>query len=291
MAILPVRGKFSEGIIVEIDDDDFDRCMKHKWYIGTNEDKRVYTTLEKKHLLLHRFIMKEYDEKITIDHKDRNIYNNKKENLRPATHFQSAWNRGPNKKCKNKYKGVYPIYGDKWLADIMANGKREEIGRFKSEEIAAKARDKRAIELHGHFAYLNFPDFDYSTWEIPKDDKFKQKSKQRGVSYKSKEDVWIVRVQINNKRTLIGSYKKEEDAIAAYNKAKNEGINSVPKVRRRDGYSNPYPGVIFNKASNKWRAKIRIGGKDKYLGSFDTVEEAINARKTEETLNRERSER
>lgn len=220
MAILPVCGQNAKGIKVEIDDEDLIRCENHTWWIGTNVDKRPYTIIRKKHVLLHRFIMENYDNLITIDHKDRNIYNNKKDNLRIATHAQNSWNRKIKKTCNNKYKGVYKVYGNKYIADIMVNGKRHMIGKFKSEEIAAKARDKKAIEFHGEFAYLNFPNFDYSKWQIPEDDRFKQKSSQKGVSYVTKRNIWIVRIQINNKRKYIGSFRSEKDAINSYLLAK-----------------------------------------------------------------------
>ena len=38
-----------------------------------------------------------------------------------------------------------------------------------------------------------------------------------------------------------------------------------------------YRGVCLHKASNKWQAQIRIDGKRKYLGSFDTPELAYEA--------------
>lgn len=37
-------------------------------------------------------------------------------------------------------------------------------------------------------------------------------------------------------------------------------------------------GVDWNKASNKWRARIKIDGKQKYLGGFTDIEDAIEAR-------------
>ena len=39
-----------------------------------------------------------------------------------------------------------------------------------------------------------------------------------------------------------------------------------------------YKGVIFYKPSNKWRAQIMINGKNKHLGYFDKIEDAINVR-------------
>lgn len=47
-----------------------------------------------------------------------------------------------------------------WASMIGSNGKQIRIGSFSSEIEAAKAYDKKAIELHGDKAILNFPDED-----------------------------------------------------------------------------------------------------------------------------------
>jgi hypothetical protein len=39
-----------------------------------------------------------------------------------------------------------------------------------------------------------------------------------------------------------------------------------------------YKGVTFNTPMKKWRAQIYINGKNKHLGYFDNIEEAVNAR-------------
>jgi hypothetical protein len=37
-------------------------------------------------------------------------------------------------------------------------------------------------------------------------------------------------------------------------------------------------GVIYKSKANKWEARIAVGGETRYLGSFDTLEEASAAR-------------
>lgn len=43
-------------------------------------------------------------------------------------------------------------------------------------------------------------------------------------------------------------------------------------------------GVCWSKANKKWKAYIKIDGKQKHLGYFDNKEDAIKARKEAEDL-------
>lgn len=66
--------------------------------------------------------------------------------------------------CNNTsgYRGVYYHKRDEiWTASINCNKVRHYLGTFSDPEKAARARDKRAIELYGDKAILNFPREDY----------------------------------------------------------------------------------------------------------------------------------
>ncbi|KAK1733403.1 hypothetical protein QTG54_015962 [Skeletonema marinoi] len=45
------------------------------------------------------------------------------------------------------------------------------------------------------------------------------------------------------------------------------------KSSRKNG-SSKYQGVSFDKGWNKWRARIKIDGKSKFIGSYDSEEKA-----------------
>ena len=47
--------------------------------------------------------------------------------------------------------------------------------------------------------------------------------------------------------------------------------------RRPSANTSGLKGVCWNKASNKWQAQIKAGGKSKYLGLFETVDAAHGA--------------
>ena len=93
-----------------------------------------------------------------VDHIDRNSLNNRRGNLRLCTPSQNILNtRG--KKGTSKYKGVWwNTKKNKWLAMITSKGRHFHLGFFDEEIEAAKAYDRKAVELFGEFAYLNFPE-------------------------------------------------------------------------------------------------------------------------------------
>lgn len=69
-----------------IDDDDLERCLKHRWRVkksAYNEYICTHTVINGKQttLYLHRFIMQVQETKIQVHHKDSNIYDNRKRSL------------------------------------------------------------------------------------------------------------------------------------------------------------------------------------------------------------------
>lgn len=63
--------------------------------------------------------------------------------------------------------------------------------------------------------------------------------------------------------------KENLRVCSASDNAKNRG--------KQRNNSSGYKGVIFDKARSKWRAEICFNGNRKYLGRFDSVEEAAIA--------------
>ncbi len=49
-------------------------------------------------------------------------------------------------------------FKNRWVARIQYHGKTYHLGSFVDEIEAAKARDRKAYELFGEMAYLNFPE-------------------------------------------------------------------------------------------------------------------------------------
>lgn len=140
-----------------VDAMDYDRVMQFKWIESAGYIISTDPTCPQ--IRLHRFILGIFDPNIHLDHKNRNPYDNRRSNLRICTPTQNNFNTGPRKGCTSIYKGVYfDKRCRKWLAKITESSKTRYIGLFTDEAIAAQAYDKKAKELFGEFAYLNFPD-------------------------------------------------------------------------------------------------------------------------------------
>ena len=43
-----------------------------------------------------------------------------------------------------------------------------------------------------------------------------------------------------------------------------------------------YPGVSWSKREQQWRARIKVDGKEKHLGYFNDIDDAIKAKKIAE---------
>lgn len=123
----------------------------------------VQISIEKVKYLAHRlaflWMMGKFP-KEQADHINKNRADNSWKNLREASNMENSWNCVNRRSYrKSKYKGLwFWKKRNKWQVKIKSGDIRRTVGYFVSEETAAKAYDKAAIELHGEFASLNFPE-------------------------------------------------------------------------------------------------------------------------------------
>lgn len=90
---------------------------------------------------------------LEVDHRDGNGLNNRRSNLRAATHAQNMQNmRTPSSNTS----GVRGVYWDKrearWIASVRYNGKALRLGGFDSIELASAAFQEAAQRIYGEFA-------------------------------------------------------------------------------------------------------------------------------------------
>ena len=149
-----------------VDDEDYEWLSQFKWYLLTSgvHTKLKYAFTKSKNdykagaVAMHRLIMNAAKGQI-VDHKDRDGLNNQRSNLRFASATQNQHNRPGSPLSSSKYKGVY--WSDEnngWVASISVDYKNLVLGTFNVEEEAALAYDRKAREVQGEFAFLNFPD-------------------------------------------------------------------------------------------------------------------------------------
>jgi hypothetical protein len=153
------RIPLGRGLFALVDAADYKRLNKYRWY-ATRRGPTTYATCIKngRSVYMHRMIMRPRKGYI-VDHIDGNGLNNRRCNLRVCTHQQNQANRGP-RGGSSQFVGVLR-FRNKWQAGIRCQGKFYYLGLFDDEVEAAKARDRKAYELHGSYAYLNFQE-DYA---------------------------------------------------------------------------------------------------------------------------------
>ena len=89
----------------------------------------------------------------TIDHIDRNVINNRVENLRPATLSQNQYNSKISTRNKSGVKGVcWHASGKKWCVQLSVNGKQKSFGLYNDLELASLVAQEARDKYHGAFA-------------------------------------------------------------------------------------------------------------------------------------------
>lgn len=152
--------------VAAVDAEDYERMMKRLWYAIKMNDtfyaaSNDYSSGKKVMVFMHREILGlPFGHIPEVDHENGDGLNNQKYNIRIATRAENSRNRPHHKNSKFRYKGVWLMRrGNKRYASaIETGGKRFFLGCFYTEEEAARAYDRKAVELFGRFARLNFPD-------------------------------------------------------------------------------------------------------------------------------------
>ena len=154
---VPLRGR-AAGTFAVVDKDLEESLCRRKWSLSWDGYPRTSIYLSRESIRMSRLIMQPPDD-VLVDHINGDRLDNRRANLRYATIGQNNANSKP--RGWHGFKGIVEDRTrtrKRWRAQIHVNRKTVEIGAFENIEDAARAYDKRALELHGGFAWLNFPD-------------------------------------------------------------------------------------------------------------------------------------
>lgn len=139
-----------------ISDEDYAKISHLKWRVEWNNTSRINVVTHKS-TSIGRFLLNP-PPNMWIDHINGDTLDNRRENLRVCTPQQNSWNRRKRNNIFSGSKGVYfakkTRYGNSWMAQIMANGKKYAKYFIKKED-AIKWHDEMALNLHNEFAKLN----------------------------------------------------------------------------------------------------------------------------------------
>ena len=150
-------GYTTKGEPFWFDLEDYDRIKNYCWHY--DESGYVRTTINRKHLRLHRYLMCIDDENIFVDHKKhppRNEHkiDNRKSNLRIVTPKENVHNSSLAKNNTSGITGVYWVKDKgKWKVDFPFDGKNKHVGYYSSFNDAVKKRKRLEEKYFGEYSY------------------------------------------------------------------------------------------------------------------------------------------
>ena len=275
------------GRTILVDDEDYENAIQYNWFVNSTYTpkgtySRVATSLNGKTTYYKSIILGIRSPKISLQ-KNGNPLDLRKENIivfDSAREFlralrqmkksrnddgyttnkaisKSAQGRTPHGRKRNsKYIGVIKTqYARPWMGIIIHDYNKYHLGSFENEEDAALAYDKKAIELYGSDARVNFPHLTFEELterleqlhsrnaELYNENVSKghqgrcsknviKTSKYIGVCTNTNNRLkpWRAQISHKNKQHWIGNFKTEVEAAAAYDEKAIELYGENAKV-------------------------------------------------------------
>lgn len=144
------------GAAILHDEEDAELVRGYPWALQPNGyvAKKVRVGRRSVTVLLHRVILRCPRDK-EVDHRNGDILDFRRDNLRVCTLQQNRLNKGKYRSNKSGYKGVYSedrSSGLVWHAQIRCNKIKHYLGCYPTAEEASARYREAARQLHGDFA-------------------------------------------------------------------------------------------------------------------------------------------
>lgn len=144
---------FPNGTELLIDTDDYERVSAYTWHRTGRWYAGAY--IDHKYIRFHRFLMNAPAD-LQVDHINLDKFDNRRSNLRFATHKENKRNSGLQSNNTSGCKGAYYYKArNKYIARIKVDGKDIHLGYYSTLLEASNAYDKAALHYFGEFARLN----------------------------------------------------------------------------------------------------------------------------------------
>lgn len=150
-----------QELVAYVDDEDYERVSALKWRLFYGNQQKMYAA-NGDGTLMHRVIAGT-PTGMQTDHRNGNGLDNRRSNLRIATHSQNLANQPSRlvrkgRPTQSKFKGVTHLEGRlrPWRATISVHRKQHFLGYHPNEVDAARAYDAAARLYFGEFAHTNF---------------------------------------------------------------------------------------------------------------------------------------
>jgi hypothetical protein len=158
--------ELTRGYVALVDDEDAEWLRRFSWSAEVQKPRRdghrrVYARRaewdgkRQRYISMHRDIMGR-PVGVQVDHINGDGLDNRRVNLRLATHAQNQFNQRSTRGT-SRYKGVcWDARSSIWRAQIWTPGRRSiTLGYFDDELAAARAYDQAAIAARGAYAAIN----------------------------------------------------------------------------------------------------------------------------------------
>lgn len=150
----------TQGEVALVDDCDHKWLTQWKWFCSYYgyAVRSCYENGKRSTVYMHREIIERvgpgYSDE--TDHRNRDKFDNRRDNLRPATYHQNKCNQGRRRNNSSGYIGVsWFRLRNKWRATVYVDGRQKHLGYYDDPRKAAKAYNKAVKKHRGDFAVLN----------------------------------------------------------------------------------------------------------------------------------------